>query len=183
MRNQDRAISCARRLFRKYKTRDPFAVAEEVGVQVLFEEGFKEQKGAFKVILKTPFIFLNPHLSEHMQRIVCAHELGHALLHRELGTQKQPLMEFEVMDIVNDAEMEANVFAAELMLDEEEIIDCIEQGWNMVSIARKMNTNVNLLSLKVIAMGQKKNQTKILSLPEMPRKGFLGSVSDSAADY
>ena len=109
-----RAFSIARKLIRKFKTRDPFAIARELGIEVLLRNDFKRQKGVFKVIANNAFIFINANLSEEMQRLVCAHELGHALLHRSLGLQAG-LVEFEVFNITTQCEYDANVFAATLL--------------------------------------------------------------------
>ena len=87
------------RLARKYKSTDPFEIAEALDIEVLERSDFKRQKGAFKVILNNSFIFINANLSDEMKRLVCAHELGHALLHRSLGKSETGLMEFELFDI------------------------------------------------------------------------------------
>ena len=87
------------RLARKYKSNDPFEIAEALDIEVLERSDFKRQKGAFKVILNNSFIFINANLSDEMKRLVCAHELGHALLHRSLGKSETGLMEFELFDI------------------------------------------------------------------------------------
>ena len=97
------------RLARKYKSNDPFEIAEALDIEVLERSDFKRQKGAFKVILNNSFIFINANLSDEMKRLVCAHELGHALLHRSLGKSETGLMEFELFDITSTTEYEARV--------------------------------------------------------------------------
>lgn len=79
------ASALPRRLIRKFKCNDPFELAEALDIDVMERADFKRQKGAFKVILNDSFIFINANLSDEMKRLVCAHELGHALLHRSLG--------------------------------------------------------------------------------------------------
>lgn len=180
MRNFDKAISSAQRLVRKYKTRDPFVIAELLGIKIIFQPNFKNQKGAFTVLMGVPFIFINPHLSDHMQRIVCAHEIGHALLHRSLAKADSPLMEFEIMDMQTACEYEANVFASNFLLDEDEISEYLEQGCDVVFIARAMNTNINLLLMKL--QSQSSKSKKSLSLPEMPHGNFLGKIKDDAGE-
>ncbi len=65
------------RLVKRYKTRDPFEIAGQLGIEIMFCNDFGPLKGMYRVIKRNRFIFLNNDLSEHMQRIVCAHELGH----------------------------------------------------------------------------------------------------------
>ena len=100
----NRAFALPRRLIRRFQTRDPFTIAEGMGITVLIRTDFVRQKGAFAVIGNISFIFINGNLSEYMQRLVCAHELGHALLHRRLGAMPGGMMEFEIFDITDAAE-------------------------------------------------------------------------------
>ena len=175
------AATRARSLVRRFGTRDPFVIAERLGIEVVFRNDFKRQKGAFKLILRTPFIFINASLSDYMQRMVCAHELGHALLHRDLGKSKMGLVEFEILDINSVAELEANLFAGELLLDEGELVEYVHQGWDLLSIAKAMDTNINMLLMRVNAYNAEHDAK--LTLPEMPSRNFMGTIEDSVADY
>lgn len=76
-------------LVRRCETRDPFRIANELGVEVLFCEDFGRLKGMYRVIKRNRFILLNKDLSDRMMRIVCAHELGHDQLHRNLAKDMQ----------------------------------------------------------------------------------------------
>lgn len=163
-------------LARKYKSNDPFEIAEALDIEVLERSDFKRQKGAFKVILNNSFIFINANLSDEMKRLVCAHELGHALLHRSLGKSETGLMEFELFDITSTTEYEANLFAANLLLDENSIEELVSDGFDIVQIARQLGTNVNLLLLKL----QQMNDDNRFRLPDMPDRNFLGVISDDA---
>lgn len=100
------ASTLPRRLLRRYGTSVPFELADCLGITILECHDFKLQKGAFKVILNNCFIFINANLSTEMKKLVCAHELGHALLHRPLGKTDTGLMEFELFDITNTTEYE-----------------------------------------------------------------------------
>ena len=78
------------KLISRYGTRDPFRICREKGIEVMFRDDFTGQKGAFSLMLNVPFIFINNNLSDEMKRIVCAHELGHAMLHRKLCCRESP---------------------------------------------------------------------------------------------
>lgn len=80
------------RLVKRCGTRDPFEIAADIGVEVMFCDNFGPLKGMYRVIKRNRFIFINNQLSEQMQRIVCAHELGHDQLHRNLA-KDNPLRE------------------------------------------------------------------------------------------
>lgn len=164
------------RLIRRYHTNDPFEIAAALDITVMERSDFQRQKGAFKVVLHNSFIFINATMSNEMKRIVCAHELGHALLHRSLGKTQECLMEFELFNITNSTEYEANLFAANLLLDDQSIESLIQDGFDVVQIARSLGTNVNLLLLKL----QQMNNDNHLHLPDMPSRNFLGTISDDA---
>ena len=72
-------------LVRHCGTRYPFRIEQELGIEVLFCDNFGPLKGMYRVIKRNRFIFINKDLSSRMQRIVCAHELGHDQLHRHLA--------------------------------------------------------------------------------------------------
>ena len=96
-------------LIREYGTRDPFQIAFLMDVAVKFINT-RRQKGLCAVFDGYPFIFINQNLSEQMQRMTCAHELGHILLHKDILAGNVPLLEYELFDIRNSTEYEANVF-------------------------------------------------------------------------
>ena len=85
-------------------------------------------------------------------------------------------MEFELFNITNSTEYEANLFAANLLLEDQSIESLIQDGFDVVQIARSLGTNVNLLLLKL----QQMNTDHHLHLPDMPSRNFLGTISDDA---
>ena len=155
----------AGRLIRKYHTRDPFQLARMLGIHVKFIDT-KQQKGFCKILLKNSFIFINRNMSEQMQRMACAHELGHLLLHRHL-----------LFDIRSDTEYEANVFASELLIDEKELEELARQGHDMISAASALDVNVNLLMIRLLELQKKGHATQV---PFRPEQNFLGTIKDKA---
>ncbi len=177
--NDKRACTRPGALIRRFHTRDPFVIAEGLGITVLKRYDFKHLKGAFQVVLNQSFLIINGNLSEQLQRIVCAHELGHALLHKRLCGSQGHMLEFELFDIKNQLEYDANLFAANLLLDEEDLLSLSKQEYDIVSIARMMNSNVNLVLLKLAEM-KKQDECIPLRMPELPKRNFLGTINDNA---
>ena len=163
-------------LIREYGTRDPFQIAFLMDVAVKFINT-RRQKGLCAVFDGYPFIFINQNLSEQMQRMTCAHELGHILLHKDILAGNVPLLEYELFDIRNSTEYEANVFAADLLIDEAELQELVTEGGDVVSIASALDINVNLLLIKLIEM---RRDGKELQVPFTPERGFLGKIDDRA---
>lgn len=181
MKNPD-AYLLPPKLIRQYGTRSPFLLAGEKGVEIMMRDDFDRQKGAFSLMLNVPFIFINNNLSDEMKRIVCAHELGHALLHRQLCREmkNQTIQEYEIFDIRSTAEYEANIFAAELLIDEEELAEYESYGYDIVQLAKASRINVNLLLIKYYEMQERFG--KRCSIPYLPKNNFLGVIRDNAGE-
>ena len=142
------------RLVRRCGTRDPFEIARQLGVEVLFCPDFGSMKGMYRVIQRNRFIFLNDGLTPQMQRIVCAHELGHDQLHRNLA-KDGALREFMLYDMSTRPEYEANIVAAEILLDTDAVLDYVYRfGYTTEQIARAMETDINLVALKVAHLAE-----------------------------
>ena len=72
-------------LCRKCDTRDPFTIAAKLGIRVLHEP-LGSIRGYYSRTHRIKFIHINQDLSKERQRQVCAHELGHAILHPKSNT-------------------------------------------------------------------------------------------------
>lgn len=104
-----------KKLIKKYGTRNPLTLAQELGIHIRYKEYTDDTKGYFVKLLRNKFIIVNSNLSTYDQRIVIAHELGHALLHHSKGDAM--IREYTLFPRGRH-ENEANKFAAELLIDE-----------------------------------------------------------------
>ncbi|WP_317380927.1 ImmA/IrrE family metallo-endopeptidase [uncultured Intestinimonas sp.] len=137
------------KLVRRCGTRDPFEIARQLGIEIIFCDDLGSLKGMYRVIKRNRFIFINSSLSDKMQKIVCAHELGHDQLHRKLACANG-LHEFMLYDMSTRPEYEANIVAAEILLDNDELLDYIyTYNYSAEQIARAMDTDINLVALKI----------------------------------
>ena len=142
------------KLLKRCGTRDPFEIARQIGVEVLFCPDFGSMKGMYRVVRRNRFIFINDSLTPQMQHIVCAHELGHDQLHRDLA-KTGALQEFMLYDMTTKPEYEANIVAAEILLDTDEVLDYVyHYGYTSEQIARAMGTDINLVALKVAHLAE-----------------------------
>lgn len=150
----DALSKAGRRLVDRCGTRDPFRIASEIGIELMFCDNFGPLKGMYRVIKRNRFIFINDRLTGQMQTIVCAHELGHDQLHRNMA-RNNAIQEFMLYDMTTKPEYEANIVAAEILLDTDELLDYIYQyGYNSEQIARAMNTDINLVALKIAHLAE-----------------------------
>ncbi len=118
-------------LCRKYNTRDPFIIADQLGIQLLFEP-LASVRGYYSRTHRIKFIHINQDLSREQQRQVCAHELGHAILHAESNT---PFLRANTLYSVNKLETEANRFMALLLYPASEIRNYAQSGYTVYQIA------------------------------------------------
>ncbi len=140
-----------RSLVTRHGTRDPFLLAERMGI-FIYEEDFHKLKGMYRVILRRRCIFLNRHLDTDTRRIVCAHEIGHDRLHRAFAAGNG-LQEFMLYDMASRPEYEANMVAAALLLPDEEVLDYLyHYGYDAAQLARALHTDVNLVALKITSL-------------------------------
>lgn len=107
-------------LVQKYETRDPLKLARYLNIHVVHKEYSPYTKGYYIKTIRNKFIVVNSTLDEYSQRIVLAHELGHAILH-----SSEPIYFIREYTLfpVGPYEAEANKFAAELLIDDYDIKD------------------------------------------------------------
>ena len=154
MMSAERLAQAGIGLVKRCRTRDPFEIAKSLGVEVLHCDDFGPLKGMYRVIKRNRFIFINRDLPEQMQRIVCAHELGHDQLHRNLA-KDNPLREFMLYDMKSKPEYEANIVASEILLDNDELLEYIYlYRYSAEQIARAMGTDINLVALKIAHLNE-----------------------------
>lgn len=110
-------------LIKKYKTRNPFKLAKLLDIEIIFEN-LGDTKGFFKKVLRKKFIFINSELSSFEQKVICAHELGHALFHS--SSDFQFMLDNTSLIKKTKVEDEANLFVSWLLFD-----DSIEDEYNL----------------------------------------------------
>ena len=157
----------ANRLANDLCTRDLHRIAQELGIEVI-PLSFKKQRGAYKVLMRNRFIFIKDDLHPVMERIVLLHEIGHDALHREEAVKAGGFKEFNIFDMRQSRmEYEANIFASQISLPDDEILEYIENGYDIQQIARAMHSDINLVALKtdtLIAQGYR-GYTSALKAP------------------
>ncbi|WP_432748344.1 ImmA/IrrE family metallo-endopeptidase [Pectinatus frisingensis] len=114
------AKNIAAKLIKKYKTNDPFLLAENVGILVNYEQLLPETLGFFSNKFRIKIIHINDSIHYELAKFVCAHELGHALMHPHVNT---PFLFNNTFLSVAKIEREANIFGVELIIPDAELND------------------------------------------------------------
>lgn len=165
----------AERIVKKYNERNPFRLCRDMDIIMLFQSmgsGEGAIKGFYFESCRIETITVNSDLPESVQRIIAAHELGHALLHKTDGMRL--FHETGLLDSSSQAEKEANFFAAELLVSDNDVLEAIDQGKSFFSAAAELNIPPELLDFKLRMMRYK--GYKINNSPINAENGFLKKI-------
>lgn len=135
-----------RKLKSTYGTDSPFALAKALRIELMVRP-LGGVKGFYKMIYRNAFIFLNKDLGRREARLVLAHEIGHHVLHKEFAA-----FGFEEASLFSPAgrrEYEANLFAAELLISDEEICDLSAENYTTAQMARILHMDESFVRLKL----------------------------------
>lgn len=132
-------------LERKFGTRDPFKLAEYLKIEYIIGP-MGNYSGCYMLLKRHRCIFLNENLCENDLKIVMAHELGHAVLHR-----KENCYFIRNKTFLSTAriEREANIFAAELLIPDSLILE--NPGYSKSQLARLAGYNEMIMDFKNLA--------------------------------
>ena len=141
-------VSAVDKLFKEYTTRDPYELCDALGVRIRLKDLGTDIKAYYFYQSRVRNIVLNNRVSESLRRILVAHELGHDRLHREIAMLKG-FQEVELFDMAQPAEYEANLFAAELLLDDDELLEKLnDENASFFGVARELYVPAALLDFK-----------------------------------
>lgn len=138
-------------IIEKGKTRNPFSICENEGIKVKFADYFDRLPGMVIYMFGKPIVIINSNLTEQQQREVCAHELGHILLHADAMSSGY-LENYEIYEMQDKKEYQANVFAAHLLIDEDEMLDHFYEGYDVFATSKILEVNPILLNIKLTDM-------------------------------
>ncbi len=100
-------------LIETYETRDPFKLCIDLGAIVL-RVPLVRVNGFYQRYNDQDIIYINQDLTEEEQKLVCAHELGHMILHQDINTIFLESYKF----VTDKYELEANAFAIQLLQED-----------------------------------------------------------------
>lgn len=149
-------------------TSDPFELAEMLGIRIEYEK-LNNVKGLYVSMIKHSFIVLNEDINEDDEKLVIYHEIGHHILHRHLATA--PFQERQLLDTSSRTEMEANIFAANMIIEDEDVICYANQNCTSEFMAKSLMIPHELVLIKLKDMN---NRGYDFNLAYNPRANFLG---------
>lgn len=108
-------------LDKKYKTLDPYELAEAMGI-IIHRMELGNTRGFCYTSRRIKQIILNNNLPEWTERFVLAHEIGHLVMHPK---HSAPFLQSTFFSM-DKFEIEANKFATELIIPDDELMDMYE---------------------------------------------------------
>ena len=105
-------------LCKKHRTRDPYELADALDVVLVIAPLSRAVRGFYQLSNRIQIIYVNSNLPEEIRRIVLAHELGHAVLHRGINAI---FLDHHTFLITDRYELEANRFAADLLISDDDM--------------------------------------------------------------
>ncbi len=132
----------------KYDSRDPFEICKAMDIHIYYKDLGTYIKAFYYYQSRIKNIVINTSSCTVIRRILCAHELGHAVLHGNLAAIRG-FQETELFDRVVPTEYEANLFAAELVIPDDELFELLsDRDKSFFCIAEELYVPAELLDFK-----------------------------------
>lgn len=135
-------------LVKKYKTRDPKELIDCLNIKLIYLNNTENLLGMYNVVLRTRVIYISRNAG-YLTNTILAHELGHDMLHRKECISGKTFKEFGFYNVVDTYENEANIFAAHLLIDNDELNNKLYHLDDFKEIAYELGVEENLLAIKL----------------------------------
>lgn len=130
-------------LVKKHQTRNPFDIIAGLNV-ILIYYPLHGVRGFYQYFQRNNLIYIDESLSYHEQQFECAHELGHMFLHKKSNAL---FMDSRTHLNTSRYENEANLFAMDLLVADEQLIEY--QELSLPQLAKALGYRENLMLLRL----------------------------------
>lgn len=131
----------------RYATRNPFEIAQAMGCIVIFCPLSNLRGYCFKYRNKI-MIYISEELEEHERKRVCAHELGHIIMHKGYN---RFFMDSCTLMRTSRYEIEADRFAADLIYEDSDLQDYLDCDIAVVSACLGLPEDVTTYRLSSVS--------------------------------
>lgn len=131
-------------LIKKHGTNSPFHICEHMDIMLSFEN-LGSLLGYCDTHYRIRTIHINQNAPIHLHAFICAHELGHAIMHHDINV---PFLRANTFYSTDKLERQANAFAVELLLSDDFIMENMDT--NLGNLAMSVGIPIGLESLKDI---------------------------------
>lgn len=138
------AKDAATMVIRKYKSRNPFEIINGMKNVILVIAPLIEVRGFYQYFKRNYIIYIDENLSEKEKTFVCAHELGHLILHNKVN---HIYMDTKTNFNTDKLEIEANKFAIELLISDNELAEY--NSYSVEQLSRIFGYREQLIQLRL----------------------------------
>jgi len=164
----------------RFKTRNPYEICDTLGIKIRYKDLGTDIKAYYFYQSRIRNIVLNQRVSAAVRKILVAHELGHDRLHKEIAMLKG-FQEMGLFDSAYPAEYEANLFAAELLVDDGELLGLLnDEDISFFGVARELYIPAELLDFKFRVL---KHKGYRVNAPHFANGDFLKNDIDGCFDW
>ncbi|MDV9963370.1 ImmA/IrrE family metallo-endopeptidase [Clostridioides difficile] len=132
-----------RGLIEKCKTRNPFDIIECLGVVLVFFP-LDGVNGFYQHFQRCDIIYVDERLTELQKMLVCAHELGHMIMHKKTNAV---FMDTRTNFCTSKYELEADRFAVDLLISDDEIEEHLD--YTTAQLSRLFGYKKKLIELRL----------------------------------
>lgn len=130
-------------LAKKCGTRNPLEIVKALDATLVFYP-LDGVNGFYQYFKRNHIIYIDERLSDEEQLFVCAHELGHMILHKKANAV---FMDSRTQLNTSKYELEANRFAVDLLIEDSVIEEHLDYTTSQLS--RMLGYNKSLLELRL----------------------------------
>lgn len=136
-------------LVRKHRSRNPLEIIQGLNVILVFMP-LVGVRGFYQYFQRNNIIYIDENLPYHEQLLVCAHELGHMLLHKKANAI---FMDSRTFLNGSRYEQEADLFAMHLLIGDDMLLE--HSGCTIEQLSRILGYEKELIRLRM--KGEDKN--------------------------
>ena len=138
--------SIADKLAKRFFTRDPFVLARAMD-RIVVERPLRGVRGYYQHMEKCHMIFVSDKLSGFERQFVCAHELGHSILHADINAI---FFDGHTHFVKEKYETEADRFALDLIMPDDRFSEYM--GMSSYDVADALCVSEGLIRSRMIQM-------------------------------
>ena len=141
---------------RRFHTSDPYELLDGMGVVLIHSSNYSRNglRGYCTVMNKTSYVVISTNQPEEEQRVVAGHEAGHLILH-QTQLKAGAMSDFDVYNVGSRLERQANLFAADFLLSDDDVTDVMHQDADFYDAAKELLIPAPFFAFKLYSMMQR----------------------------
>ena len=134
------------KIVKKYNTNNPFDICKEMNIIVVETTLGKKTRGFYQYLKRNHVIYLDSDLEYEEKKMVLAHELGHALMHKKINAI---FLDTRTFLKTSYYEKDADTFATMLLISDEDLLEYINYEYTIRNIANMYGCSQELIKLRL----------------------------------